>query len=70
MSKSRYNVSVQLYYHSKRVGDRVNLGVQQGTQQGSSRVTVDIDVTKNLRARGETDASGSSKAGIFFEKEF
>jgi translocation and assembly module TamB len=54
----------------KRVGDNISLGVQQGAQQGSSRVTVDIDVTKNLRARGETDSSGSSKAGIFFEKEF
>jgi len=55
---------------SKRLGDKVSVGVQQGTQTGSSRVTVDIDVTKNLRARGEAGADGSSKAGIFFEKEY
>lgn len=55
---------------SKRLGNKVSVGVQQGTQTGSSRVTVDIDVTKHLRARGEAGADGSSKAGIFFEKEY
>ncbi len=55
---------------SKRLGEKVSVGVQQGTQEGSSRVTIDIDVTKHLRARGEAGADGSSKAGIFFEKEY
>ncbi|AXS41627.1 translocation/assembly module TamB domain-containing protein [Breoghania sp. L-A4] len=61
------NTAVEL---RKKVSDNVSLGVQQGSQAGSSRVTVDIDVTKNLRARGETDANGGTKAGIFFEKEY
>lgn len=61
------NASVEL---RKRLGDNVSLGVQQGSQEGSSRVTIDIDVTKNIRARGEAGADGQSKAGIFFEKEY
>ncbi len=44
--------------------------MKQGTEAGSSRVTVDIDVTKSLKLRGEVGADGESKAGIFFEREF
>lgn len=54
----------------KYLSDNIYLGVRQGTEAGSSRVTVDIDVTKSLKLRGEVGADGESKAGIFFEREF
>lgn len=54
----------------KYLSDNIYLGVKQGTEAGSSRVTVDIDVTKSLKLRGEVGADGESKAGIFFEREF
>ncbi len=61
------NASIEL---RKKLNERVDVGVQRGSKEGSGRVTVDIDLTNNLRARGEVGADGSSKAGVFFEKEF
>ena len=54
----------------KYLSDNIYLGVKQGTEAGSSRVTVDIDVTRSLKLRGEVGADGESKAGRFFEREF
>ncbi|MCC2112733.1 MAG: translocation/assembly module TamB domain-containing protein, partial [Hyphomicrobiales bacterium] len=52
------------------VTDRVYLGVKQGTTADSSKVTVDIDVTKNLKAKGEVGADGSSKLGVGVEWDY
>ena len=54
----------------KYINDNIYLGVEQGTGRDSSRVKVDIDLSRNLKARGEVGATGSSKAGIYFEKEY
>ena len=54
----------------KYLSDNIYLGVKQGSGADSSRVTVDIDITKSLKLRGEVGADGESKAGIFFEREF
>ncbi|WP_029059658.1 translocation/assembly module TamB domain-containing protein [Stappia stellulata] len=54
----------------KYLNDNIYLGVKQGSGADSSRVTVDIDITKSLKLRGEVGADGESKAGIFFEREF
>ncbi|PVB63522.1 translocation/assembly module TamB domain-containing protein [Labrenzia sp. 011] len=54
----------------KYINDNIYLGVEQGTGTGSSRVKVDIDLDRGLKVRGEVGADGSSKAGIFFEKEY
>jgi translocation and assembly module TamB len=54
----------------KYLSDNIYLGVKQGARGDSSRVTVDIDVTRSLKLRGEVGANGESKAGIFFEREF
>lgn len=48
----------------KRLNDNIYLGVRQGTTSGSSRVTVDVDITKNLRLQGATGADGSAEVGI------
>jgi translocation and assembly module TamB len=47
----------------KRLNDRIYLGVKQGTQPGSSKVTVDVDITRNIRVQGATGAD-SSEVGI------
>ena len=43
----------------KRLNDRVYLGVKQGTTSNSSKVTVDVDITRNIRIQGATGAAGS-----------
>ncbi|QFR34998.1 hypothetical protein GBB76_02585 [Ancylobacter sp. TS-1] len=48
----------------RRINDNIYLGVRQGTTAGSSRVTVDVDVTKNIRLQGATGADGSAEVGI------
>lgn len=48
----------------RRLNDNIYLGVRQGTTAGSSRVTVDVDVTKNIRLQGATGADGSAEVGI------
>lgn len=48
----------------KRLNDRVYLGVRQGTSPGSSRATIDIDVTKNIRIHGATGADGGTETGV------
>ncbi|MCK0208878.1 translocation/assembly module TamB domain-containing protein [Starkeya koreensis] len=48
----------------RRLNDNIYLGVRQGTTGGSSRVTVDVDVTKNIRLQGATGADGSAEVGI------
>ncbi|NRG18475.1 hypothetical protein HPQ64_12315 [Rhizobiales bacterium] len=52
------------------INDNIYLGVKQGTGGASSRVTGDIDISKNFRLRGEVGADGKTKAGAFFEKEY
>ncbi|MEP0233246.1 translocation/assembly module TamB domain-containing protein [Roseibium sp.] len=54
----------------KYVNDNIYLGVEQGVGEGGSRVKVDIDLDRGVKVRGEVGADGSSKAGIFFEKEY
>ncbi|MFK8253058.1 translocation/assembly module TamB domain-containing protein [Ancylobacter terrae] len=48
----------------KRLNDKIYLGVQQGTTPNSSRVTIDLDITKNIRLQGATGADGSTSVGI------
>jgi translocation and assembly module TamB len=49
------------------VTDKTFVGVRQGTNTTSSRVVIDHDLTKNLKARGEVGADGNSKLGVGFE---
>jgi len=54
----------------RQLGDKVYLGVEQGVGKDSSRVKIDIDLTKNLKARAEVGADGKSKGGLFFERNY
>lgn len=53
----------------KRITDNVNVGVQTETD-GTSRVTLDVDLTKNLKAQIDGGADGSGSVGLTFEKEY
>lgn len=48
----------------RRLNDRIYMGVQQGTTPNSSQVTVDVDVTRNIRLQGATGANGNTSVGI------
>ncbi|BCP51401.1 hypothetical protein K32_00180 [Kaistia sp. 32K] len=48
----------------KRLNDKVYIGVQQGTSPDSSKVTVDVDLTRNIRIQGAAGADGSNELGI------
>ncbi|MBN9027031.1 MAG: translocation/assembly module TamB domain-containing protein, partial [Rhizobiales bacterium] len=48
----------------KRLNDKIYVGVQQGTTPDSSKVTVDVDLTRNIRIQGAAGADGSNELGI------
>ncbi|MGH6922955.1 MAG: translocation/assembly module TamB domain-containing protein, partial [Propylenella sp.] len=52
------------------VSENVYVGVQQGTTAEKSRVTIDLDITKGVKARAGYSVEGESSLGIFFEKEY
>jgi translocation and assembly module TamB len=54
----------------KYINDNIYLGVKQGATAESSRVTVDIEITDNIKARGEVGADGSSSVGINMEWDY
>lgn len=52
------------------VDDKTYVGVKQGTTGKSSRVVIDHDLTKSIKARGELGADGQSKVGIGVEWDY
>lgn len=53
----------------KRLTDNVRVGVQTETS-GASRVTLDVDLTRNLKAQIEGGADGSGSVGLTYEREY
>jgi translocation and assembly module TamB len=49
--------------------DNVYLGIQAGSGD-SSEVTIDLDITESLKARGAAGADGDTSLGIFFERDY
>ncbi|RDE09430.1 translocation/assembly module TamB domain-containing protein [Pelagibacterium lacus] len=49
--------------------DNIYLGVEAGAG-GDSRVTIDLDITDQLRARGQTGTDGNSSVGLFYEDDY
>lgn len=52
------------------LNDRTYINVEKGLSGGSGRVTIDLDITDSLKARGEADMDGNSKGGLFFERDY
>jgi translocation and assembly module TamB len=54
----------------KRLGDNISLGVEAGTEANSGRVSIDLDLTSNLKARASAGQDGSGKIGLTYEREY
>lgn len=52
------------------INENTYVGVRQGTSASSSRVVIDHDFTKELKARGELGADGDSKIGVGVEWDY
>ncbi|OJF96463.1 translocation/assembly module TamB domain-containing protein [Pararhizobium antarcticum] len=53
----------------KYINDRTYIELQQGSDAGSSKAIINLDVGRGVKLRGETGTGGSG-AGIFYEKEY
>jgi translocation and assembly module TamB len=60
------NVGVQAGTY---IQDNVYLGVQAGAG-GDSRVTINLDVTEDLKITGAAGSDGDSSLGVFYEKDY
>lgn len=54
----------------KYISDNIYLGVRSGTTPESTGVTVDIDLTKNIKARGMAGSAGNTSAGVAVEWDY
>lgn len=51
------------------VQENIYVGVEAGTS-GTTRATINLDITEDLTARGAVSSSGQSSIGIFFERDY
>ncbi len=52
------------------LNDRTYMSVEKGANAESDKVSIDLEITESLKARGQTSGDGNTKAGIFFEKDY
>ena len=55
---------------SRAINRRISVGVKAGRQPEDSGVSVDIDVTRHIRAQGEVDRNGDSAVGVGVQWEY
>ena len=51
------------------IQDNVYLGVQAGAN-GQSKVTINLDVTNDLKVTGAAGQDGNSSLGVFYEQDY
>jgi len=51
------------------IRDNIYLGVEAGAK-GTTRGTINLDITENLKARGGVGSDGDSSLGVFYEKDY
>lgn len=54
----------------KYINDKTYLTIEKGAKSGSGKATINLDVGRGLKLRGEATESGATKGGIFFEKDY
>ena len=54
----------------KYLNDRTYVTIEKGEKAGSGKATIDLDVGRGVKLRGEAGEDGKAKGGIFFEKEY
>lgn len=52
------------------LNDRTYLGLEQGQDAGSGKATIDLNLGRGIKLRGEATSGGDTKAGIFFERDY
>lgn len=54
----------------KYLNDRTYITIEKGSRPGSGKAAIDLSVGKGVKLRGEASDDGSTKGGIFYEKEY
>jgi len=54
----------------KYLNDRTYLSIEAGDQPGSGKATIDLNVGRGVKLRGQATDAGEAKGGIFYEKEY
>jgi translocation and assembly module TamB len=66
VTDERGNLAVQAGHY---VQENIYLGVQAGAD-GESRVTVNLDLTDEIKAKASAGADGNSSVGVFYETDY
>lgn len=54
----------------KYLNDRTYLSLERGTEAGSGKAAIDLEIGRGLKLRGEAREDGETKGGIYFEREY
>ena len=54
----------------KYLNDRTYVTIEKGEKPGSGKATINLNVGKGVKLRGEANDSGEAKTGIFYEREY
>ncbi|MBW8907868.1 MAG: translocation/assembly module TamB domain-containing protein, partial [Mesorhizobium sp.] len=54
----------------KYLNDRTYVTIQKGDKPGSGKATIDLNVGKGVKLRGEANDAGEAKGGLFYEREY
>lgn len=54
----------------KYLNDRTYVTIEKGSQPGSGKAAINLEVGKGVKLRGEAADDGSTKGGIFYEREY
>ena len=54
----------------KYLNDRTYLTIEKGDKAGSGKATIDLNVGRGVKLRGQATDDGEARGGIFFEREY
>lgn len=54
----------------KYLNDRTYVTIQKGDKPGSGKATINLNVGRGVKLRGEANDAGEAKGGVFYEKEY
>lgn len=54
----------------KYLNDRTYITIERGSDAGSGKAAIDLELGRGLKLRGEAHEDGEAKGGLFFEREY
>lgn len=54
----------------KYLNDRTYVTIEKGSGEGSGKATINLDIGRGLKLRGEATDGGETKGGIYFERDY